>query len=66
MKITKKKKPVKTIPNGVWEASRPESDNTNDASHSNQKKGTFSPSTDLQGNGYPENKPAENTTEKNC
>lgn len=57
MKITEKKKPVKTIPNGVWEASRPDSDNSEYDSHSDKKKCTFTPSTDLQGNGYPETKP---------
>ena len=47
MKITEKKKPVQTIPKGVWESSR---------SGRNTDKGQDRPSnktTDLQGNGYP-------------
>ena len=44
MKITEKKKPVNTVPKGVWESSRPEPD---------KKKTTVTPVTDLQGNGYP-------------
>ncbi len=48
MKITDKKKPISTIPNGVWESSKPvDNDNKNSA---------LSASTDLQGNGYPVNK----------
>ena len=47
MKITDKKKPVKTIPAGVWESSRP---------NQNKKKTVSSSSTDMQGNGYPVNK----------
>ncbi len=47
MKITDKKKPVKTIPDGVWESSRPQNKN-NDTN-------TSSKTTDLQGNGYPQN-----------
>lgn len=45
MKITDKKKPVNTIPKGVWEASKP-------IPHDSSKK-TATPSADLQGNGYP-------------
>lgn len=45
MKATDKKKPVNTIPEGVWESSRP-------TPAKNSKK-TTTPSTDLQGNGYP-------------
>lgn len=45
MKSSDKKKPVKTIHEGVWEASRPQ-----------KKKTKTSPTTDLQGNGYPTNK----------
>lgn len=45
MKESEKKKPIQTIPKGVWEASRPEN---------GKKKGTKT--TDLQGNGYPANK----------
>ncbi len=44
MKTTDKKKPINTIPEGVWESSRPTPKN---------KKKTTTPSTDLQGNGYP-------------
>lgn len=47
MKITDKKKPVHTIPQGVWESSRPTE---------NKDKSTNSTTTDLQGNGYPVNK----------
>lgn len=46
MKITDKKKPVKTIPQGVWEGSRPDPHK--------KKPGTATESTDLQGNGYPQ------------
>lgn len=46
MKITEKKKPINTIPEGVWEGSRPDSDKKSDK--------TAIPSTDLQGNGYPD------------
>lgn len=45
MKETEKKKPVKTLPEGIWESSKPVK---------KQIEGT--PSTDLQGNGYPVNK----------
>ncbi len=47
MKITDKKKPIKTIPAGVWESSRP---------NQNKKKTVSSSSADMQGNGYPVNK----------
>lgn len=47
MKMSDKKKPVKTMPEGIWESSRPKADKNN--SHS-------TPSTDEQGNGYPVNK----------
>lgn len=47
MKKTEKKKPVPTIPQGVWESS-----------HTDQSDGKtktpVSPVTDLQGNGYPD------------
>lgn len=49
MKITDKKKPVQTIPKGVWESSRP-------PAYKDTGKETGQPSnktTDLQGNGYP-------------
>lgn len=45
MKITDKKKPINTIPKGVWEGSRPVPDK--------KKEEAATPSTDLQGNGYP-------------
>ena len=44
MKITDKKKPIKTIPKGVWESTRPDS--------GKNKSDSFTESTDLQGNGY--------------
>lgn len=46
MKETDKKKPVSTIPEGVWEASRFDSDKRN-------KNSRLSSCADLQGNGYP-------------
>lgn len=46
MKITEKKKPVKTIPKGVWESSRPV--------QNEKKQSLVSETTDLQGNGYPQ------------
>lgn len=48
MKKTDKKKPVNTIPQGVWESSKP-SQNKNETD-------SLTASTDLQGNGYPINK----------
>ena len=45
MKITDKKKPINTIPKGVWESSNPITNKRN--------KNPSTPSTDLQGNGYP-------------
>lgn len=45
MKITDKKKPVPTIPSGVWESSNPVND-----------KDKINNATDLQGNGYPTDK----------
>lgn len=45
MKMTDKKKPINTVPKGVWESSRPAS---------NKDKSTrATETTDLQGNGYP-------------
>lgn len=44
MKATDKKKPVRTVPKGVWETSLPAPD---------KKKQENDISTDLQGNGYP-------------
>lgn len=49
MKITDKKKPVQTIPKGVWESSRPRPYKDNDGRQEN----VLSKTTDLQGNGYP-------------
>lgn len=46
MKFTDKDKPIKTIPKGVWESSRPDSDK--------EKSSTATEYTDLQGNGYPQ------------
>lgn len=45
MKITDKKKPINTIPKGVWESSNPDSNKNNDK--------PTTPYTDKQGNGYP-------------
>ncbi len=47
MKITDKKKPVNTIPEGVWESGRDKQP---------KKKNASNPATDLQGNGYPSDK----------
>lgn len=43
MKTTEKKKPINTVPDGVWEASKPQKG----------QKTSSTPDTDLQGNGYP-------------
>ena len=48
MKVIDKKKPVHTIPNGVWESSRPQPER--------DKKENPTLTTDMQGNGYPTNK----------
>ncbi|MCH5271546.1 MAG: hypothetical protein J1E83_12490 [Lachnospiraceae bacterium] len=45
-KITDKKKPVNTIPKGVWESSRPVANK--------DKSDSAMETTDLQGNGYPQ------------
>ncbi len=47
MKETEKKKPIPTIPKGVWESTRPVKDKTRSA------KNISTPAADLQGNGYP-------------
>lgn len=47
MKITEKKKPIDTIPKGVWESSRPLQDKKEN------KSNVTAPATDWQGNGYP-------------
>lgn len=44
MKISDKRKPVKTIPKGVWESSKPAPDK--------EQATSVTKSTDLQGNGY--------------
>lgn len=58
MKKTEKKKPVPTIPQGVWESS-----------HTDQPDGKaktpVSPVTDLQGNGYP-NASTINLRDESC
>ncbi len=57
MKKTEKKKPISTIPQGVWESS-----------HTDQSDGKIktpvSPVTDLQGNGYPD--AAQNLRDEGC
>lgn len=45
MKAVDYKKPINTIPEGVWESSRPEGKSGQDRQNS--------PAIDLQGNGYP-------------
>lgn len=50
MNSSKHNEPIKTIPKGVWEASRPD-DNCNQDSKKDSNTCTLS--TDLQGNGYP-------------
>lgn len=45
--VTDKSKSIKTIPDGVWESGKPKKTNN---------KGKSSVTTDLQGNGYPDNK----------
>lgn len=49
MKVSEKQKPVRTIPDGVWEASPSKRQKS-------KEKNNMAPSTDLQGNGYPTNK----------
>ncbi|MCI9079367.1 MAG: hypothetical protein HFH68_10660 [Lachnospiraceae bacterium] len=49
MKITDKKKPVQTIPEGVWESSRPRPYKDN----KEEQERPVNKTTDLQGNGYP-------------
>lgn len=48
MKITEKKKPARTMPEGVWESSNPVKEKA--------KNNPYTNTTDLQGNGYPANK----------
>lgn len=52
MKITEKKKPVDTMPKGVWESSNPAQEKTGQQ----KNKNISSKTTDLQGNGYPTNR----------
>lgn len=47
MKLTDKKKPVGTIPKGVWEGSHTDEGDRKKEEHSSDA------ATDLQGNGYP-------------
>ncbi len=54
MKVTGKKKPIHTIPGGVWESSRPRSQKG--------KKDHPTLTTDLQGNGYPMNRSQNDAT----
>ena len=49
MKITDKKQPIQTAPDGVWESSIPKE-------HKPAENGRLSLTTDLQGNGYPQGK----------
>ncbi len=53
MKKAEKKKPVHTIPDGVWESTRPASGRDN--------RSPASETTDLQGNGYPQKKGRQET-----
>lgn len=55
MKFAEKDKPVKTIPRGVWESSRPESNKEKDKNNSTNSSTDSAITTDAQGNGYPEN-----------
>lgn len=48
MKITDKKKPIHTMPKGLWESSVPGKDKE-------KAEEPFTNTTDLQGNGYLEN-----------
>lgn len=49
MKEASRNKPINTIPNGVWESSRP-------VTKKSKKEKKNEITTDLQGNGYPVNK----------
>lgn len=49
MKESRQERPVRTIPDGVWEASRPEKKENRSGSGSEKD-----PAVDAQGNGYPE------------
>lgn len=48
MKITDKKKPINTMPKGLWESTPPVK------KHPKENE-PFTKTTDLQGNGYPTN-----------
>ncbi|MCM1495995.1 MAG: hypothetical protein NC089_09395 [Bacteroides sp.] len=48
MKITDKKKPIPTMPKGLWESSVPRK-------NKETAEEPFTNTTDLQGNGYPAN-----------
>ncbi|MCI9419064.1 MAG: hypothetical protein HFG32_03485 [Eubacterium sp.] len=49
MKEARQQRPVRTIPDGVWEASRPEKKENRSRSGSGNN-----PAIDAQGNGYPD------------
>ena len=49
MKATDKKKPIPTIPEGVWESRRP-------VRNKHREENKAAAYTDLQGNGYPAGK----------
>ena len=48
MKVTDKDKPIRTIPEGVWESSNP-----NEKENRSKKQHLNDITTDIQGNGYP-------------
>ena len=48
MKVTDKDKPIRTIPEGVWESSNP-----NVKENCSKKQHLNNITTDIQGNGYP-------------
>lgn len=57
MKMTEKKKPIHTIPEGVWGSSR-----TDERKQKTEKERLNDITTDFQGNGYPV---SNSTKEKN-
>lgn len=57
MKKTDKKKPVSTMPKGVWEASRPTGSEREETISQNA-------AVDLQGNGYPSQRGEKITNSK--
>lgn len=50
MRFVEKDKPIRTIPKGVWESSRP---NEEDKKPKDRDKSSFTASTDIQKNGTP-------------